>query len=491
MKKFLRLAALFLALLMISSCFAACKKDETQDDEGGAQNSGVVSTSGGEYVSKLPAQKDFGGEEYLVLGQSGDANPAWRTFEISREELTDDVVGKAVWERNDAIKQKYNLIISEELVTHSYQHIQTFYASNEDKYDMIMVQLIGAFGHIQSGYHLDLTSVDYVDFEHPSWNDYTIEQFTFGDAVYMASSDFNLQNKAQLSCIFYNREMARDAGDGYLEDIVSADEWTLDKYNEIVSAYSEDVSGNGVKGDEEDVFGSCGDMWNFLGFAAGAGYRASTVVDGNVQMAGAGDNILNILDKVGKFFFNSQAHFITEAKKPLDYYRSQNIFKDGRALCFAGEIVDYDEGINEVSFEVGVLPFPKYDSAQKDHYTQVNFAYSSLCAIPKTVFDVELAGFGLQVLAEYSTDTTYEAYIETKCKLQDSFDQRMSDMYEIIFENPVYDLVILGDFGNIRRAMISEIPTSKQTSRYSTLYSAREESAQEEIDELKEDLGLN
>ena len=489
MKKIIRIFSLLLALLMVASCFVACKKDNGGEQGGSqTQGGGTVATVQGEYVSKLPEEMDWGGEEYLVLGQNETSNAAWKTFEIAREELPDDVVGKAVWERNDAIKQKYNLTVTEELVSMSYSHIQSFYASNEDKYDMVMYQLEGLFSHIQDGYLHDLTTLNYVDFDHPTWNDYTNEQLIFGTAIYSVSSDFNLQNKGQLSCLHYNREMARDAGDGYLEDLVKNNEWTLDKYTELVKAYAADTGGNGSKGDyQTDTFGTCGDEWNYLVFSVGAGYRASTVVDGKVQMAGAGDNILNILNKVGAFFFDSQSSFITESITPLDYGRSGAVYKDGRSLFMASQVISYDP---ELSFEHAVLPVPKFDANQEKYYSQVNPKYSSLCAVPMTVVDTDLAGFGLEVLAEYSTKTTYEAYIETKCKLQDSFDQRMSDMYDIIFENPVYDIVIVGDFGNIRRAMMTEIPTMKNPSRYSNLYSKRYENAQDEIDEIMTDLGI-
>ena len=490
MKNLVRIFSLLLALLMVAACFVACKKDEENGGEGGSQTQGgTVATVEGEYVSKLPEEMDWGGEEYLVLGQSTASNPAWYTFEIAREELPDDVVGKAVWERNDAIKNKYNLIVTEELVSMSYSHIQTFYGSNEDKYDMVMYQLEGLFPHIQDGYLHDLTTVNYLDFDHPTWNDYTNEQITFGTALYATSSDFNLQNKAQLYCLKYNREMARDAGDGYLEDLVKNNEWTFDKYAELAKAYAADTGGDGTKGDyETDTFGIVGDQWSFLIYSTGAGYRASTVVDGKVQMAGAGDHILSILENVGDFFFESQSSFITESIKPLDYGRSGVIYKDGRALCCISSVAGIDP--EAVNFEEGILPVPKYDSNQEKFYSQVNPKYSSLCAIPMTVVDTDLAGFGLEVLAEYSTDTTYEAYIETKCKLQDSFDQRMSDMFEIVFENPVYDLVIVGDFGNFRDIMMSQIPEMKNASRYSNLYGKKYENAQDEIDELMSDLGI-
>ena len=490
MKNIIRIFSLLLALLMVASCLVACKGDKNEGGEGGGQTQagGTVATVESEYVSKLPEEMDWGGEEYLVLGQNTTANPAWYTFEIARTELPDDVVGKAVWERNDAIKNKYNFVVTEELVSQSYSHVQSYYTTNEDKYDMVMYQIEGLFPHIKDGYLHDLTTVSYVDFDHPTWNDYTNEQLTLGSATYAVNSHFNLQNKAQLYALLYNREMARDAGDGYLEDLVVNNQWTIDKYSELIKTYAEDTGGNGTKGDyEEDTFGIVGDKWSFLIYSTGAGYRASKVVDGKAQLVGAGQNVLDILEKVGEFFFESQSSFITESIPPLDYGRSGKIYKEGRSLIAVGSIAGYDP---ELTFEQGILPCPKFDANQENYYSQVNPKYSSLCAIPMTVVDTEFAGFGLEVLAEYSTDTTYEAYIETKCKLQDSYDQRMSDMFEIVFQNPVYDMVIAGNFGSFRDIMMSRVPDSRNASRYSNFYKQNYEKAEDSINDIMEKLGI-
>ena len=492
MKNIIRISSLLLALLMVATCFVACKGDKVEEGNTGGQTQagGTVATVEGEYVSKLPEEMDWGGEEYLVLGQNTTGNEAWHTFEIARAELPDDVVGKAVWERNDAIKNKYNLVVTEELVTMSYKQIQPYYTTNEDKYDLVMYQLEGLFAHIQDGYLHDLTTLDYVDFNHPTWNDYTNEQLTLGTSIYAVNSKFNLQNKAQLSCIFYNREMARDAGDGYLEDLVKNNEWTLDKYAELGKAYAEDTGGNGTKGDyQDDTFGICGDVWNFLTYSQGAGFRASTVVDGKMQMAGANDHTLEILEKVGVFYYDKQSCFRTEVPQPLNYGRSNAMFMEGRALMICSQVVEYDRCYVDATFELGVLPAPKFDSNQEEFLSTVNNSYSSLCAIPMTVVDTELAGFGLEVLAEYSVDTTYEAYIETKCKLQDSFDQRMSDMYDLIFRNPVYDIAIVGNFGSFYKIMTQRVPAANAAS-YAKLYKDKFERAEDKLNEIMEDLGI-
>ena len=490
MKNIIRIFALILALLMVATCFVACNGKKKGDPAASSSNLGPSTPLDSEYVSKLPAEKDWGGEEYLVIGQNTNGNAAWYTFEIARETETNDVVGKAVYERNLAIKEKYNLVVKEELQSQSYTYIQSYYSSNEDKYDMAMYQLEGIFGHAQDGYLKDISTLEYIDFDHPTWNKSTNDQLTLGTSVFATNSKFNLQNKGQISALFYNRELARNAGDGYIEDLVTSNQWTLDKYTELVKKYADDKDGNGALGDFGDAFGTCGDVWNFLTYAQGAGYRASTVVNGEVQLVGAGEAVINILKEVGDFYWDAQSCFRTEVRTGFSYSDSINMFLDGRSLFGCFQVLDKDNQLSAVSFEMGVLPSPKLNSSQESFYSTVNFRYSSLCAVPYTVMDTSFAGFGLEALAEYSAapGSTYEAYIETKCKTQNSVDQRMYDMYEIIFSNPVYDIAIVGNFGTIKDIITSKVPKEGNASSYATLYQANSEAAVNKINELMEDI---
>ena len=221
MKNIIRIFALILALLMVTTCFVACGDKEKGDPAASSSNLGPSTPLESEYVSKLPAEKNWDGEEYLVIGQNTNGNVAWHNFEIARETETTDVVGKAVYDRNLAIKEKYNLVVKEELQAQAYTYIQTYYSSNEDKYDMVMYQLEGIFGHAQDGYLQDISSLEYIDFDHPTWNKSTNDQLTLGSSIFATNSKFNLQNKGQISCLFYNRELARNAGDGYSANRVS------------------------------------------------------------------------------------------------------------------------------------------------------------------------------------------------------------------------------------------------------------------------------
>ena len=491
MKKFIRSITLLLAFSMLFACFTACGREDT--DDGNSAASGVASTVEieGEYVSKLP-DMDFGGEECLILGRDASAGIQMRNFEIYRETLPDDVVGKAVWERNDMLKQKYNFIVNQHLVSNTATTASLTYLSNEDIYDIVMYVPVDGFAHSQDGYLHDLTATEYIDLEHPAWDDYINSQMSFGNSLYATANDFCLEDKNRTYIIFYNREMARDAGLGYFEDMVKAGTWTLDNYNTIARQFRYDADGDGQYGTKNDGFGLvCESQGSFSTFLCGAGFRTSEVKDGKIELVGAGDQMLNIIDKVGKFMFDSEVAVYAESFIPLDMYRPREIFLDERAMFYSCFFSEIEAGLAEsCNFEYSFLPFPKYDENQTEYYTSMDHRNGTVVTIPKTVVDPAASGFFLEALTEASTDTSLYAYIETKCKLQDSYDQRASDMVEEIFDNVVYDIVQVCDFGKLFRAVLTEIPTMNKNN-YSNIYDKRYEKAIEEIEKAMENLASN
>lgn len=492
MKTFIRFITLILVFSMLLSCFIGCKAKEDSRDESTATN-GVVSTvdTKSEYISKLP-EMDFGAEECLILGRDDSSGIQMRNFEIYRESLPDDVVGKAVWERNDMLKQKYNFIVTQDLVSNTAVTAGLTYTSNEDLYDIVMYVPVNGFAHSQDGYLLDLSATQYIDLEHPSWDDYINGQMSFGNSLYATANDFCLEDKNRTYIIFYNREMARDAGLGYFEDMVKAGTWTLDNYNTIARQFRDDADGDGRYGTKNDSFGVvCESQGSFSTFLCGAGFRTSVVKDGKIELVGAGDQILNIIDRVGKFMFDSEVAVYAESFTPLDMYRPREIFLDERAMFYSCFFSEIEAGLAEnCNFEYSFLPFPKYDENQPEYYTSMDHRNGTVVSIPKTVLDPSVSGFFLEALTEASTDTSLFAYIETKCKLQDSYDQRASDMVGVIFENVVYDIVQVCDFGKLFRAILTEIPAMKKNN-YSNLYGKRYENAINEIEEAMENLNVN
>ena len=213
MKTFLRIFSLILVVIMLASCFVACNDDGGKDKESDT----LVNTNNND--TKLP-DMDLGGITYTILG--GD-NPDWvhlDNFEIAYDELPEDVVGQAVYNRNQALKDKYNFIVTQTLAADTSATAKIALESGDDLYDLVLYKPVTVQAHAQEGYLLDLYNVKYIDLENKSWSQYINDQLTIGDKLYYTTNDFLLLDKARAFYLFYNRELASDLKLGYFEDLV-------------------------------------------------------------------------------------------------------------------------------------------------------------------------------------------------------------------------------------------------------------------------------
>ena len=132
-----------------------------------------------------------------------------------------------------------------------------------------------------------------------------------------------------------------------------------------------------------------------------------------------------------------------------------------------------------VAFEYSFLPFPKYDTS-KPYYSTPSMHTGATIAIPYTVTDPAQAGFFAQALSEASTDTTFDAYYEVKCKIQQSEDDRAAAMLDIIFANLSYDVAVMYDFGKLY-SMFGQFGEFKMN-RYAKWFPERYDTACDEVE---------
>ena len=133
------------------------------------------------------------------------------------------------------------------------------------------------------------------------------------------------------------------------------------------------------------------------------------------------------------------------------------MFMDERVLFNHGVLSFFDTSLKNIDFEYGFLPMPKYTPDQEHYYSPPCPNSNQVLAVPYTCADAEFAGFALEAVSEASTDSSLHAFYEVKCKLRESYDQRCADMLDLIFENIVYDIVYLGDIGNMQTDVYSVV----------------------------------
>ena len=481
MKKTVRLLSLFLALLMLVSTFAACG-GTGEDEESKPANDTVATTDEGE--KGLPAL-NWDGQEYRILGE--ESSTEWKhNFEVYREEMPEDVVGKAVYERNQSIYDEYGIYVQGYLTAKAPNKAKTMLESGEDLYDLLLLPPEDHHPLAMSGYLLDIYGLDYIDVEADGWQAYANKQLTMGGKLYYTTNKFLLQDKNRSWALFYNRDLAKALNLGYFETLVFNGEWTVDKLVELGKKATSDS--DGVVGMTlEDNWGvGTGTVYSFCQFAYGAGFRLTDHgSDGFPSLVGASDKIIQILDKVYSLTANTDVYFCDAYYGSTNWdYCSDHGFMAGRFLVLSVPVSSYSSLTEKSNFTVGVLPNPKCDKDQEDYYAIPNLGNGSLLSVPASVIDTTFAGFALQAITMESVDTSYNAYIETKCKLQDAYDEDSAKCLDIIFDGVVYDIGFVSDIGGLG-AMLRGLGDMK-TNTYARLYDRLKKIAEKEIIKIRE-----
>ncbi len=486
MKNVIRIISLLLAIIMVSSAFVACGPQEEPPTNVPSQT--MAFTEPDEEMVKPLSSMFWDGEEYRILGNKSD-NKGFHNFEIDYDEMPEDVVGLAVWNRNNAIMSKYGLDVVGTLVENAYDTAQMFLESGEDTYDLIVVHNRVMLNYATKGYLANLNDVEYIDFEKDCWDTDVNKQFTYGDKLYYTTNKFLLQDKHRTWINWYNRSLAKELNVGRIEDEVFAGTWTIDRLIEIAKTCSSNT--DGVEGmTSTDTWGFVSsDPFTFGVLAYGVGFRLSnTGADGYPSLIGATDQMISLLDKVFELSSDQTISFFSEYRPTSDENtagRGEPIFREGRAVVM-GHCLSYLDSLGKLDFEYGVLPNPKYNEDQEKYIAVPNIGNGYLFAIPTTVNDIDKAGFGLEAISEEAVDTSYREYIETRCKLQDSYDEDMAKCLTIIFDGISYDVAMIDDLGGLGKLMHTQLLKSG-VNTYARQYDKLEKKAINQLKSIKED----
>ena len=494
MKKFVKLISLILALLMVLAAFAACGKKDDEKDKNDDPKDTVAKTedSGGtddstESETVAPITPiDWEGREYRILGRESDTD--WhRNWEIWRETLPDDIVGKSVWNRNQALLEKFNIKVVGYLEKKEADAATTSINSGTDLYDLIIMKPEAHHPHAMNGDLLDLYTLEYINMEHNGWMPYPNKQLTMGGKLFYTTNKFLVQDKNRSWSVFYNRDRAQELNLGYFEEWVFDGTWTIDKAIEIGKKATYDLDGQPGMGLEDHWGVAAASAYEFCSMAYGAGFRLSDHgPDGYPVLVGATDQMISILDKCYQLRSDPTAFYMDQDQGSIDWdYCTDHAFMAGRVVTLFVPISAIDNMRAKSDFTIGILPNPKYDEKQEQYHTVPNLGNGTLLSVPATVADPDFAGYALQAITEESVDTTYYTYIEEKSKLQNAYDEDVATCMGLIFDGVVYDIVFISNIGQLGGLARDTLGANK-VNNYSRLMSRFEGSANAYLEKIKD-----
>ena len=457
-----KLTALVLALLMMVAIVAGCAdtSDGTPQETTPAisGNPGEATpggdSEGGEVVETTPAEtvpefveEDYNEDQFLIFQRSENAT-SYRGFYIDSPEPI-DTMSEAVFARNLAVEEKYNVVIETLQQLEPYKDIRTYLASGDVPFDLILDRRTYLGSLALEGCFYNFNDLEYVDFSKPYWDSNCAEGYEVAGKLFFMANDVSVSNLADARFLYFNRALV----DRYdLEDpykLIDNNQWTLDKFLELVRSVSTDNGDNVWDGN--DVYGLCSETGdsnsNILHWLVGCGLRfIEKDSSGELLTNVYNDKTQSIMTRVADTLEGTQyALTFNNAAKGADTSGYANIYDYGRSL-FASDHFLFIEGNMDISHQFrdmtsdyGVAPNPKYDTAQEEYYHKMD-RFSLIWAIPKCNMDYEQLGILFEYWAYESSKTVMPAFYEITIKTKRVPDEKASAMIDVVKDSIRYDL---------------------------------------------------
>ncbi len=495
-----RFLSLILALLMSSTIFAACNEDsETESSDTSITESSDVSTTEPESsepeVSAGPLDHlddvDLDKDIYFLVNTQTDISNSYRSIEICPNE--DDerytYMNEAVVERNRLIEEKLGVRIREIRTTTMTNDIINAVNSNSQNFQIVCPWMTVAGPLVASGCFYDLhTFDDIINFDKPYWDNNANESLSINNKLYFTTGDFSLLSMDVTHCMVFNRDMIAENNLENPYDLVAEGKWTLDKMLEMSHAVTAETDGeSGLTW--KDTIGAHLSTNFANSFFIGAGERfVRKDADDVPYIAIYSERSAEVVEKIKSVFQSPDTitieSYFTQSKQEgftSCYWAARDALANKRTLFVAISLSNVIDIANTYDCKFGLLVTPKLNEEQDDYISYISVIFASCCAIPSCNEDPKTAALVLEALNAASAETTKKHYYQRVLKAQKLQDEEGEQMLDIIFNNRVYDLGAIFDWGGIRDFLNSvcvdgtDMFTSKYESKRDAIESAMNE----------------
>lgn len=461
-----RALVLIFACLMLVSVLCACGNKKAANGSGGEI---VIPQDGAKDTPDLPSVEEIGdisGEFYVLVS----ANWEWNDFEA--EDEGENVVEAAIYKRNQYILDKYNVdIVNEDVVKYSstmgsgtgYKTLYNAYMAGDHIYDIAMIGTYDVATLALNGILYDINSIEHVDLTKSYWDQRANKDLSMNGKMYYTTGEISIADNRSTYVLFFSKNMIDmyDLENPY--ELVRNNEWTLEKFGEMVKTVGTDNNNDGIYS-KEDTFGLITPTDTHLAILAAADERISTVNDeGKLELTFYNERVVNLYDTylniVGdhSHTYNYQYSYVT-GKTGLDSTNEERIsmFNNNRAL-FYSHTMFYMDYLRDIESDFGIIPYPKFDASQENYGNLVSAWHSQFLCVPNTGTEEDLnrTGILLEELAYTGDVFLTPAYYEKTLHGKYVRDEESSEMLDIIFDNLVYDMGIYYNIGTYKDQLTS------------------------------------
>lgn len=458
MKK--KILVCLLALLMIAPSFASCAQsnvstDETTNSSSSQPQAEAAETEAEEAeitlesAAKGYADRNYEGYEYRIADRgSGD----WKTFDVYAEEITGEVINDAVYNRNTTIEDTINIKIVEAPMDAVASTLKSSIMSSTDDYDIATDGLNSFANLITSNYLVDFRTIDSIKAENEWWDQQIYSELSILNKSYYMTGDISVMDNYGTWCYLFNKTMVQDFGLDNPYDLVDSGKWTIDKHNEMASAATLDVDGDG-KWTMADYYGFITENYNTMALWTCFGNRVVTkdaddlpvyTYDGEEQIT----QLMKVVETQYSDFSNMGLKSTVQGGGSFQDNTRENQFAIGRALFYYAGMRNITL-FRESETDFGIIPAPKYNEEQSQYYSSYSNGNLTVYAIPITVADKEKVGDITEIMAHLSVYTLTPAYMDQTLIGKSTRDVESEPMIKLILSTHNFDLGIVFDWGGV------------------------------------------
>lgn len=430
----------FILLLSMLLSFLACAKNEIPVAVPDTNNTDITETEiTAEDLSKdnLP-EADYGGTLFNILA----AAEQWQHFYNS--EQTGDVVDDAVYARNAAVEERFNIKLIYQIFNGynaGLADVKTALSesvmSGSGDYDLMVGSVAYVTQRIADNLFTDLKSLPYLDFDKPWWHGYVNNELELFGKLYLGAGYFGMLSMSWSVVTFFNKKTAEDFSLGNMYETVNNGTWTMEKLLSLSEKVTEDLNGDG-KFNEQDRIGllSTWDYMAFLGTSMDY-YYTERDSEGVITLTGANEKII----KINEYLYNLYKSDIyldgNDIKPTVDVYTDmRNAFASDHALFMIHRLEFSEKAEMRNMEQYGIIPTPKYDEAQDRYITPV---VNEVAGIPYVVHDSGISAILLEALTAETYRTVRPAYYDIALMRKYSRDDDSNIMLDMILKNTYSD----------------------------------------------------
>ena len=382
---------------------------------------------------------DFGGDIFNIIYGDNDFEP---NLDVCASETNGEPLNDSIYNRNLAIKEKYNIDITWERFGYgdASSALMRSVKAGDDVYDMTINNGVYSFQLATQGYCIQVDDIPYLDFTKPYWNDGMLAGASINGKNYFVYSDINIHALGATPCVLFNKPVAQQHGIEDLYQLTVDGKWTFDKMAEYTKMVTRDLDGDG-KITELDMHGFIGNTFVIDCFLSGTGYQTIIKDEDDLPILNLQtEKYYNIVGAIIDLCSEETGSFICDRYKGVDReYAPMDALEQDRALFWISNLKGV-ERMRNMESAFGIVPIPKLDESQEEYRIHYQANIGGAMSVPVTASNLEMVGMVLEDMSYLSMRNVKPAYIDVLLEGKFLRDEESLVTLEIMFDSYYSDI---------------------------------------------------